>query len=156
MTDSIANFNTVALQGRIFDATVSEGQYGEFVGITVITNLVNGDDGVTVFFRNSNGLLKLAKGGYLTRGRQVHITGHISGVSEVYEKDGEFHVRKRPQLTLDTQSVQLTLGYAPKQDAPANKVIRKVVTKPAVDPTPEVGPQEITPDTPAEDVEALF
>ena len=42
MTDQIktyANFNTSTFQGRVFDATVTEGKYGEFVAITIITNL---------------------------------------------------------------------------------------------------------------------
>ena len=51
-----SNFNSATFQGRIFDATVTKGQYGEFVAITVITNLADDTDGVTVTFNNSNGL----------------------------------------------------------------------------------------------------
>ena len=152
---SYANFNNVTFQGRVFDATVAEGQYGEFVSITVITNLVNNDDGVTVTFYNNNGLLKLAKDGFLSKGRQVHVTGHISGVSEFYEKDGELIARKRPQITLESRSAQMTLGAIPTADKPATgtKVIRKTVKQqPSVDPTPTV----INGDTPAADVDALF
>ena len=154
-TKTYTNFNTCTFQGRVFDATVATGQYGEFVAITVITNLSDDTDGVTVTFNNSNGLLSLAKKGHLTRGRMVHITGHISGVSEVYEKDGELHIRKRPQLTLDSKTVQAKLGAAPATDKPAagTKVIRRTVKQePAVDPTPTV----IDENTPAEAVAALF
>ena len=132
MTDTIktyANFNTSTFQGRVFDATVTEGKYGEFVAITIITNLSDDSEGVTVTFNNSNGLLTLAKKGHLTKGRQVHVTGHISGVSEVYEKDGQVQLRKRPQLTLDSTTVQLMLGATPKQDAPQRAASGTVVVK---------------------------
>ena len=125
----------------MFDATVAKGQYGEFLAVTIITNLVDGDDGITVTFNDGNGLLKLHQQGYFDKGRRVHVTGSLAGISEVYEKDGELHVRKRPQLTLDSKTVQVKLGAAPATDKPAagNKVIRKVVKQqPTVDATPEV------------------
>ena len=124
-----SNFNTSTFQGRVFDATVAEGKYGEFVAITIITNLTDDSDGVTVTFNNSNGLLSLAKKGHLTNGRMVHITGHISDVSEVYEKDGQVQLRKRPQLTLDSNTAQLVLGAMPKSDAPKRAAAGTVVVK---------------------------
>ena len=139
----------------MFDATVAKGAYGEFLAVTIITNLVDGDEGITVTFNDGNGLMKLHQQGYFDKGRRVHVTGSIAGISEVYEKDGELHIRKRPQLTLDSRTVQVKLGAAPATDKPAagTKVIRKVVKQqPAVDPTPTV----IDADTPAEEVEALF
>ena len=139
----------------MFDATIAKGQYGEFLAITIITNLMDGDEGITVTFNDGNGLMKLHQQGYFDKGRRVHVTGAISGISEVYEKDGELHVRKRPQLMLDSKTVQVKLGAAPAADKPAagTKVIRKVVAAtPAVDPTPTI----IDSDTPAEKVEALF
>jgi hypothetical protein len=157
---SYSNFNTATFEGRVFDASIANGPYGEFLGVTIITNLVDGtetvaDEGITITFNNANGLLKLHKQGLFGKGRRVHVTGTISKVSEVYEKDGELHIRKRPQLTLDSKTVQVKLGAAPATDKPAagSKVIRKVVKQqPAVDPTPTV----IDSDTPAEAVEALF
>ena len=134
-----ANFNTSTFQGRVFDATVTEGKYGEFVAITIITNLSDDSEGVTVTFNNSNGLLTLAKKGHLTKGRQVHVTGHISGVSEVYEKDGQVQLRKRPQLTLDSNTAQLMLGAMPKQDTPQRAAAGTVVVKRvSQDATPSV------------------
>ena len=140
---SYANFNTSTFEGRVFDATVANGQYGEFLAVTIITNLVDGDDGVTVTFNDSKGLLSLHKQGFFDKGRRVHVTGALSGISEVYEtKDGELVIRKRPQLTLDSKTVQVKLGAMPATDKPAagTKVIRKVVKQqqPAVDPTPAV------------------
>jgi hypothetical protein len=138
-----SNFNTATFEGRVFDATVANGQYGEFLAVTVITNLVDGDDGITVTFNDGAGLLSLHKQGYFDKGRRVHVTGAISGISEVYEtKDGELVIRKRPQLTLDSKTVQVKLGAMPASDkrpAAGTKVIRKVVKQqPAVDPTPAV------------------
>ena len=137
---SFSNFNTATFEGRVFDATIVNGQYGEFLAITVITNLVDGDEGITVTFNNSNGLLKLHKDGYFNKGRRVHVTGAISDISQVYEKDGELQLRKRPQLTLDSKTVQVKLGAAPATDASASgtKVIRKVVKTAPVDPTPSL------------------
>ena len=137
---SYSNFNTATFQGRIFDATIAEGKYGEFVSITVITNLADDSDGVTVTFNNSNGLLTLAKKGYLTNGRMVHVTGHISGVTEVYEKDGEVQMLKRPRITLDSNTAQLVLGAVPKADAqrPTGVVTVKRTTEVTEDPTPQV------------------
>ena len=138
---SYAQFNTSTFEGRVFDATIVDGQYGEFLAVTIITNLVDGDDGITVTFNNSGGLLKLHKDGYFGKGRRVHVTGAITGVSQVYEKDGELQLRKRPQLTFDSKTVSVKLGAAPtsETEAKGTKVIRKVTkSTPSVDPTPVV------------------
>ena len=138
-----SNFNACTFQGRIFDATVTKGQYGEFVAITVITNLADDTDGVTVTFNNSNGLLALAKKGHLTKGRMVHITGHISGVTEVYEKDGVTQLLKRPRLSLDSNTAQLVLGAIPNADAPKRAAQGTVVVKRvSKDATPTVTNEE--------------
>jgi len=144
-----ANFNTVSFQGVVLDIKVLDGQYGEFAAITVITNLADdksgADTGITVVFNNSNGMLSLHKKGWLPIGRQVTVTGIISGVSETYEKDGELQLRKRPQISLKSESVQLHTGAMPKEkQAPAatsgKRTIRRFETKvePGVDPTPAI------------------
>ena len=146
MTDNnktYANFNSCTFQGRVFDATVTKGQYGEFVAITVITNLSDDSEGVTLTFNNSNGLLSLAKKGHLTKGRMVHVTGHISGVTEVYEKDGVTQLLKRPRLMLDSNTAQLVLGAMPKQDTPQRASAGTVVVKRvSADATPTVTDEE--------------
>ena len=145
-TKTYANFNACTFQGRIFDATVANGQYGEFVAITVITNLADDSEGVTVTFNNSNGLLALAKKGHLTKGRMVHVTGHISGVTEVYEKDGVTQLLKRPRLSLDSNTAQLVLGAMPKQDAPSRPANGTVVVKRvSEDATPTVNEEAKAP-----------
>ena len=144
---SFANFNTATFEGIVFDATVVDGQYGEFLAVTIITNLVDDGEGITITFNNSNGLLKLHKDGYFGKGRRVHVTGAITDISQVYEKDGELQLRKRPQLALDSKTVTVKLGAAPATDkaAAGTKVIRKVVkSTPSVDPTPSTE-EAVTP-----------
>ena len=144
-----ANFNSMSFQGVVLNVDVVNGQYGEFAAITIITNLADdpdgNDTGITVTFNNSNGLLSLHKKGWLPAGRQVTVTGILAGVSETYEKDGELQLRKRPQISLKSESVQLHTGAMPKEkQAPAatsgKRVIRRFETKvePAVDATPAI------------------
>ncbi len=143
-----ANFNTVSFQGVVLNVDIVDGQYGEFAAITLISNLADdksgADTGVTIEFNNGNGMLGLAKKGWLPSGRQVTVTGTLAGVSETYEKDGELHVRKRPQITLKSETVQMHTGAMPKDKqapAPTNgkRVIRRFETKVApVDATPTV------------------
>jgi len=145
---SYASFNTVTFQGRISNVDVVDGQYGEFAAITVISNLVDGDDGaVSIVFNNSNGLLGMYKAGKLPVGRQVTIVGHLSGVSETYfdKKSGQTMLRKRPQITLEDVSVPKGgFGAYPQEKAPSTAPKRgMVVTTSAskeapVDNTPEV------------------
>ena len=148
-TATYANFNTVSFQGVVLDIKVVDGQYGEFAAITVITNLADdksgADTGITVVFNNSNGMLGLHKKGWLPVGRQVTVTGIISDVSETYEKDGELQLRKRPQISLKSETVQLHTGAMPKEkQAPAatsgKRTIRRFEAKvePAVDATPVI------------------
>jgi len=150
-----AHFNTVSFQGVVLNVDIVDGQYGEFAAITVISNLADdksgADTGVTIAFNNSNGLLSLAKSGWLPAGRQVTVTGILAGVSETYEKGGELVTRKRPQITLDSKTVQLHTGAMPKDKeapaAPANgkRVVRRYEAKvePTVDPTPAITEEKV-------------
>ena len=144
-----ANFNSISFQGVVLNVDVVNGQYGEFAAITIITNLSDDpagkDTGITVTFNSSNGLLKLHKAGWLPAGRQVTVTGTLAGVSETYEKDSELVVRKRPQISLKSETVQLHTGAMPKdKQAPAStsgkRVIRRFEAKvdPVVDKTPAI------------------
>ena len=141
---SYSNFNTATFEGRVFDASIANGPYGEFLGVTIITSLVDGtetvaDEGITITFNDSSQLLNLHKKGWFSKGRRVHVTGAISKVSEVYEKDGVVQLRKRPQLSLDSSTAQLTLGAIPKQDAPKRAAAGTVVVKRvSEDATPEL------------------
>ena len=138
---SYAQFNTATFEGRVFDATVVDGQYGEFLAVTIITNLVDGDDGITVTFNNSNGLLALAKKNGLPVGRMLTVCGHIASVHETYvNKDGEVVMLKRPRIHLVDASIPTGgLGATPsKKDATGGTV---VVKRPAARPTQDEAPE---------------
>ena len=128
---SYANFNTVTFEARVLNVDVLEGQYGEYAAISLISNLADDDAGVTLRFNNNAGLLTLAKQGKL-QGRRVHVVGQMTGISEVYTEKatGQVKLLKRPQITLDPKTVQVTLGAMPKSD---NAPVRKsnVVVTPA-------------------------
>ena len=107
------DFNQVVVEGRVQHSEVKAGEYGEYVSVTVITTLKDGEQGIAVTFRSSNGILKLAKGGHLMNGRRVHITGQISGFNTHYvNKDGVIVQLTRPRM--DLTSPALTLGAKPK------------------------------------------
>jgi len=127
---SYANFNTVTFEARVLNVEVLEGQYGEYAAISLISNLVTDDEGVTLKFNNSAGLLTLAKQGKL-QGRRVHVVGRMTGITEVYtdKATGQVKLLKRPQISLDGKTVQLTLGAMPKSDASVRK--SNVVVTPA-------------------------
>ena len=143
-TTTSANFNTVSFQGRVLNVKVVDGQYGEFAAITVITNLQASEDkAVTLIFNNGNGLLSLFKTGWLPNGRQVTVTGHLDSIRTSYEKDGELVQLKRPEIQLDSKTVQVHLGAMPAEkvgDMTPGRVVKRYQAKvaPTVDATPEV------------------
>lgn len=106
------DFNNCVLEARIQHTEVRSGANGEYVTVTAITNLRDGEDGVAVRFTSSNGVLKLAKAGHLMPGRRVHLTGSLGGFESHYEKDGQAVPLARPRLQLT--GVSLQLGAKPK------------------------------------------
>ena len=130
-----AQFNTVSLTGRVFNAEVVDGKNGQFLSVTLITNLKDDDEGVTVTFNTSNGLLSLYNKGYLPNGRIVTVTGNLAEVSETYtDKEGTLKLRQRPQLHM--VQVVSHVGPLPKEASPsaARKgatVVRPSDAKPA-------------------------
>jgi len=129
---SYASFNNVSIQARVFNTEAVSGQYGEFLAITLISNLADDDDGITITFNNSNGLKALAEKGHLPVGRQVTVTGARAIISETYtNKDGEVQMRKRPELKLDGRTVQLHLGALPRTEVPAKRASAGTVVKTA-------------------------
>ena len=126
---SYANFNSFTVDGRIFNAEVVEKAGKSWLAVTVITNPVDDSEGYTVTFNTTNGLMALYQKGFLPNGRQVTVTGHISQISEIFEKDGELHVRKRPNIHLiEAQIPTGGLGPMPNADKPeASRVGRKVL-----------------------------
>jgi hypothetical protein len=109
------DFNTSTFEARVMHTELKAGDNGEYAVVTCVTNLKDGADGVAVRFTSSTGVLKLVKGGFLMKGRRVHVTGTIAGFESAYEKDGLIVPLQRPRLNL--QAVQLRLGAKPKSAA---------------------------------------
>lgn len=120
---SYAQFNTFVVAGRIAHAEIVPNNGNEFLAVTLMTNLIDGDNGTTVTFNNSNGLLALFKQGFLPVGRMITVTGHIKTVSETYTKDGEILMLQRPKIHLvDAQIMTGGLGATPRsEDAPKRR-----------------------------------
>ena len=74
---SYASFNTLTITGRVSHAELVDGKYGEFLAVTLLTELKDETPAVAVQFNNTNGLLSLYKGGYLNNGRSVTVTGPL-------------------------------------------------------------------------------
>ena len=145
---SYANFNTVTFQGRVSNIDLVDGKYGEFLCITVLTN-VQDDNTVSVVYNDSTKYTRsLWEGDKLPVGRQVTIVGHLAGVSETYldKKSGQTLMRKRPQITLvDVSIPKGGLGPMPKERIDAAPRQGMIVTTSApkeapVDQTPELVP----------------
>lgn len=136
MTDSqitsYANFNAVQITARISNVDELTGKNGAFIAVTLISNLMKDDDGCTVKFLASDGLMALHQKGFLPVGRLVTVSGHLSKVTETYtNKDGELMMLKRPQIELTDVTIPTGgLGPMPRsEDAPKRRV--GAVVKPA-------------------------
>ena len=117
-----AQFNSLTITGRVSHAELVEGQYGEFLAVTLLTELKNDATAVAVQFNNTNGLLSLYKSGYLNNGRLVTVTGHLESFTELYfdKKSGKTKRLQRPRLQL-SKAVVFDGGMGPgkKADEPA-------------------------------------
>jgi len=140
---SYANVNQLTFTGRISATKVVSGKNGDFLAVTMITNIAN-DKSVNVTFNDSNainGIMKLEANGKLPVGRMVTVTGTIDNVSEVYlDKAGEPVMRKRPELKLIGATIlRGGLGALPKS-VTATRVLQGTPVKvgtPVSDLTPE-------------------
>jgi len=130
---SFANFNSFTVQGRINHAELVDSKNGQFLAVTVITNCLNDDEGMTVTFNSSNGLMGLFEKGYLPTGRMVTVTGHIAYVRETFtNKNGEVQMLKRPNIHLVDASIPTGgLGPMPADKAAGGTTRRVGVVKPA-------------------------
>jgi len=114
----------------VYNAEIVETATGKFLAVTLITNLKDGDDGITVTFNNSNGLMSLFEKGYLPNGRMMTVTGHVDSLSETYtDKAGELKLRMRPQMHL-VQAVA-HVGPMPKDNAPQAARKGRTVVRPS-------------------------
>ena len=144
MSDTYAQFNTLTITGRVSHAEVVEGQYGEFLSVTLLTELKDDAPAIAVQFTNKNGLLSFVKKGYELKGRQVTVTGHLDGFTEIYfdKKLGKSKRLQRPRLNLG-QAVVFSggLGPAKKRDVEVSEDVE-------IDDTPELPKKAVavTPD----------
>lgn len=119
-TKSYAQFNVLTITGRVSHAELVDGKYGEFVAVTLLTELMNDTEAVAVQFNSTNGLLTLYKNGHLTTGRRLTVTGHLEGFSEIYfdKKLGKARRLQRPRLQLGkAQVLDGGLGPASKKES---------------------------------------
>lgn len=120
MTDkTYAQFNSVTITGRVSHAEIVQGQYGEFLAVTLLSELVNDGKAIAVQFNTTNGLMSLFKSDWLPNGRSVTVTGHLKAFAETYfdKKEGKTKMLQRPRLTLDKAVVfDGGLGPAKKED----------------------------------------
>ena len=137
-----SQFNAWTFTGRVLATKILNGSDGEYMAVTMITTLLTNGPEVTVEFYNSNGLMGLQKKGWLPAGRQLTVTGHISGVTQTYEKDGQVHLKKRPEIKLQCATVlEGGLGPAPKKEEMPSTVGQVVVQQPYVDKAPTLEEQ---------------
>ena len=132
-----AAFNSLTITGRISHTDLVEGKYGEFVAVTLLTELQNDAQAIAVQF-NSKDLIALQKGGYLNNGRQLTVVGHLKSFTELYfdKKAGKTKRLQRPRLELDNVVLMPgAMGPGPKRDA---EVINDEldIDSPEVDDTP--------------------
>jgi hypothetical protein len=121
MTTSYAQFNTLTITGRVNHAEIVTGQYGEFLALTLLSELVSDAEPIAIKIRSNNGLMKAFHNGNLPNGRRLTVTGHLSGMSELFlnKTTGKRAVRKRPEISM-TNVVIMDGGYGPKPKADKN------------------------------------
>ena len=97
-----ASFSTMSATGRVYNAEIVKGRDGsEFLAVTLITNLQDGDNGVIISFNTTNGLKSLFEKGYLPKGRLVTVTGQMKEVRETYLNENDEPVLlKNPRISL--------------------------------------------------------
>lgn len=141
MTTSYAQFNTLTITGRVNHAEIVTGQYGEFLALTLLSELVSDAEPIAIKIKSNNGLMKSFHKGNLTNGRRLTVTGHLSGMSELFlnKTTGKRAVRKRPEISM-SNVVIMDGGYGPKPKADKGEVeideapeLEETVVTPAVD-----------------------
>ena len=135
-----ANHNVFTFTGRVMDAHLINGQYGESLSVTMITTLETDGAELNVQFTNKNGLMTMFKNGKLVTGMVLTVTGHLNKVEQVYvdKADGATKLLKRPRITLKAATVfDGGLGPKPKKEAMPSTAGQVIKSAP-VDPTPEV------------------
>ena len=109
-----AQFNTLTITGRVSHTELVESKNGEFLAVTLLSDLKDDGSAVAVTFNTSNGLMSLSKKGFLNNGRMVTVTGHLDSFTELYfdAKLGKTRRLKRAKMHL-VQAQVLTGGLGP-------------------------------------------
>ena len=98
-----ADANTMTFAGRVFNAELIEGRYGQFVAIDIITRPVkDDDDSQVVVHLNSSQLVPFFEAGGIPTGRSVTVTGNMTSLESSYtdKQTGEVMLLKRPRINL--------------------------------------------------------
>tara|TARA_B100000965_G_scaffold213307_1_gene178209 strand:+ start:563 stop:1036 length:474 start_codon:yes stop_codon:yes gene_type:complete len=114
-----AQFNTLTITGRVSHTELVESKKGEFLAVTLLSDLKDDGEAVAVTFNTSNGLMSLSKKGFLNNGRMVTVTGHLDSFTELYfdAKLGKTRRLKRAKLHLvQAQVFAGGLGPVKKSD----------------------------------------
>ena len=133
-----ANHNVFTFTGRVMDAHLINGQYGESLSVTMITTMVTEGAAMSVQFTNKNGLMTMFKNGNLVKGMQLTVTGHVTKVECTYidKNTGVMAELKRPRMTLQAATVfDGGLGPKPKQEVMPSTTNQVVASAP-VDAAP--------------------
>ena len=119
-----AQFNSITITGRVSHAEMVKHEGKEWLAVTLLSNLVDDGNPVSVTFNTTNGLMSLYKSGWLNTGRLVTVTGHVASVSELYfdKKKDARAVRKRPQIHL-TKAQVFDGGLGPAKKADSEVII---------------------------------
>ena len=116
---SYAMFNTLTITGRLSFAEVVKGNNGDYLAVTLISELMDKTEGVSVSFTTNNGLMSLFNKGYLQSGRMITVTGHLNKFEETYfnKQTGKRAILQRPRLTLgQAQVLHGGLGAGAKRE----------------------------------------
>ena len=71
---SYAQFNTLTITGRVSHTELVDSKSGEFLAVTLLSDLKDDGEAVAVTFNTSNGLMALSKKGFLNNGRLITVT----------------------------------------------------------------------------------
>ena len=146
MTKTFAQYNVLTITGRISHAELVNGEYGEFLAVTVLSELTNDAAPVAVQFNMKDGLLfAMTKKGYDVTGRYLTVTGHLKGFTELYfdKKLGKTKRLQRPRLELEQVSILPgALGAGKKQE---NQVIEDDLDIDEAPELPKAAPAATTP-----------
>ena len=138
---SYAQLNTLIITGRVSHAEVKQGKYGEFLSLTLLTELMNGTDAIAVEITSTNGLMTLCKNGHLTKGRRMTVTGHMESFSELYlnKETGKRAVRRRAMLKLgNAQCLPGGLGPAKRDETKVKSGAPELEEPPSLDPSDDI------------------